>query len=81
MPSNYAAFEVLIDNDDGTYTPCPLQVLKVYDATNSAALADVQSDASGIVPAGSLAVNVGTMIRFSFLRADGICGYSEVFTS
>jgi hypothetical protein len=79
--SNYPAFEVKVDNDDGTTTPCPLQVVKVYDVTNAAALADVNADSSGIVPAGSLAVAVGTLIRFSFSRADGICGYSEVFTT
>jgi hypothetical protein len=79
--STYPSFEVLIDNDDGTTTIVPLQAVAVYDATNSVALAGVSSDASGIVPAGSLTVAVGTLIRFSFSRPDGICGYSEVFTS
>jgi len=79
--STYPAFDVKIDNDDGTTTPCPLQVVHVYDVTNGAALADVTADAAGVVAAGSLSVAAGTLIRFSFARADGICGYSEVFTA
>jgi hypothetical protein len=79
--STYPAFDVKIDNDDGTTTPCPTQTIKVYDVTNAVALApDLVSDASGVVQAGTLAVASGTLIRFSFSRADGICGYSEVYT-
>jgi hypothetical protein len=81
MASNYASFEVKIDNDDGTTSPCALQIVKVYDVTNAAALADLQADANGIVAAGSLPVNPGTLIRLSFLRPDGIAGYTEITTS
>jgi hypothetical protein len=79
--SNYPGFEVKIDNDDGTTTLLPLQTVKVYDVTHSTALSDIASDANGLVATGSLAVAVGTRIRFSFSRADGICGFSEVITT
>jgi hypothetical protein len=80
MPSNYAAFELLIDNDDGTFTPVPSAAVKVYDVTNGVALADTASDANGTVPGASVAVAAGTLLRFSFRRADGICGYAENVT-
>jgi hypothetical protein len=80
--SLYQSFEVKIDNDDGTTTLCPLQTVKVYDVTHAAALApDLQTDANGVITAGILAVDPGSLIRFSFSRADGICGYSEVYTT
>lgn len=79
--SDYPGFEVKIDNDNGTVTLLPLQTVKVYDVTHSTPLSDIASDANGIVAPGSLAVDAGTQIRFSFSRADGICGYSEVFTT
>lgn len=79
--SNYPGFEVKIDDDNGSTTLLPLQTVKVYDVTNSTALADIASDANGLVAPGSLAVAVGTRIRFSFSRADGICGFSEVLTT
>jgi hypothetical protein len=88
MASNYAAFEVKIDNDDGTTTMCPLQTVRVFDVTNQAALANVVSDASGIVAAGTVTPGPGTLLRFSFIRdyaaGDpdvGVCGYAEVFTT
>ena len=79
--SDYPGFEVKIDNDDGTHTMLPLQTIHVYDVTHAAALADIASDANGLVAPGALAVDAGTRIRFSFNRADGICGYSEIFTT
>lgn len=79
--SNYPGFEVKVDDDNGSVTLLPLQTIKVYDVTNGVALSDIASDANGLVAAGSLAVAVGTRIRFSFNRADGICGFSEVITT
>lgn len=79
--SNYPGFEVKIDNDDGSQTMLPLQTLKVYDVTNDEALDDVNSDANGLVAAGTLDVDAGTRIRFSFSRPDGICGFAEIFTT
>lgn len=81
MASDYSGFEVKIDNDDGTMTMLPLQTIQVYDVTNEESLDDIASDADGLVEAGSLDVDAGTLIRFSFTRGDGICGYAEVFTT
>jgi hypothetical protein len=74
--SDYAAFDVLIDNNDGTAV-----VVKVYNVTGSAALSDIAADSSGHVAGGTLAVAAGTKIRFSVQRADGLCGYAEQITT
>ncbi|MCA1615055.1 MAG: hypothetical protein LC795_15665 [Acidobacteria bacterium] len=80
MPSDYAAFELLIDNDDGTYTPVPSTTVKVYNVTGSAALADTASDAGGTVPGATVAVAVGTTLRFSVQLANGLAGCAEQIT-
>jgi hypothetical protein len=79
--TDYTGFEVKIDNDDGTTTMLPLQTVSVYDVTNDEALDDLTTNADGFIEAGTLDVDAGTLIRFSFNRADGICGYSEQTTS
>lgn len=81
MASNYVSFDVKIDNDDGTTTPLSLQTVHVYDVTNDEALDDVTSGSTGVVAAGSLDVDAGTLIRFHFQRDDGICGYAEQITT
>ena len=80
MPSNYSAFEVYIDNDDGTVTPVGSQTVKVFNVTGNAALADTASDSNGTVPGATVAVAAGTRLRFSVQRADGLCGFAEVLT-
>jgi hypothetical protein len=79
--SSYPSFELKIDNDDGTFPLVPSTTVKVYDVTHSAALADTASDANGTVPGASVAVAVGTLLRFSFRLANGICGYAENTTA
>lgn len=79
--STYPAFEVLIDNDDGTQTPVGLQAVKVYDVTHGAALADTASDANGTVPGAAVAVAAGTRLRFSVQLANGLAGCAEQVTS
>jgi hypothetical protein len=79
--SNYAAFDVLIDNNDGTTSPVPMQTINVYDATHGAALSALTTDANGHIPAGTVPPAAGTLIRFSFALADGRCGYSEIVTT
>jgi hypothetical protein len=79
--SNYTAFDVLIDNNDGTASPVPLTTINVYDVTGAAALADLTSDVNGHVPAGTLPIAAGSIARFSFKLADGRCGYSEIVTT
>jgi len=81
MPSDYTGFEVLVDNDDGTTTPLPSQTITVYDVTNDDPLSDIASDATGHVDAGTLAVDPGTVVRFSVALADGRCGYKEDVTT
>jgi len=81
MASNYASFEVLIDNDDGTTTPVVSQPVHVYDVTNDEALDDISSDADGHVAAGTLDVDPGTTVRFHTALGDGQCGYKEEVTT
>jgi hypothetical protein len=79
--SAYAAFDVVTQAADGTTEPVPLQTVKVYNVTGAAALADLTTDANGHIPAGTLAVAAGTVIRFSFLKTDGRCGFAERVTT
>jgi hypothetical protein len=88
--SSYAAFELVIDNDDGTFTPVPSVAVKVYDVTDAdpetgagaIALADTASDSSGTVPGASVAVAAGRRLRFSYQRAaDGLAGFAEQVTT
>lgn len=77
MPSNFNAFNLRIDNNDGTLSDVPNQTVKVYDVTNEVALDDLVSDVFGIVAGGSLDVDAGTLVRFSVTRADGLNGFAE----
>ena len=79
--SAYAAFDVKTQDLDGTTAPAPIEIVKVYDVTHDVALTDLATDANGHVPAGTLAVAAGTVIRLSFLMANGRCGYSEIVTT
>jgi hypothetical protein len=81
MPSNYAAFDVHVDNGDGTRTAVASHAVKVYDVTHSTALADTVTDANGHVAAGSVSPAAGTTIRFSVDLGNGQVGYSEAVTS
>jgi hypothetical protein len=81
MPSDYAAFDCVIDNDDGTTTPIESETIHVYDVTNDAALSDTASDADGHVAGATVAVAAGTQLRFSFSRANGLCGFAEILTT
>ena len=82
MPSSsYGGFDVLIDNDDGTTTPVVGHSVHVYDVTNSVALTDVASDVSGHVATGTLAVTVGTTVRFWVDLGNGRVGFNEVVTT
>lgn len=79
--SEYPTFELVIDNNDGTFTPVPSTAVEVYDVTHDVALADTASDSDGTVPGASVAVDAGTLLRFSFRLANGICGYAENTTA
>lgn len=81
MASAYAAFDVLIEAEDGTMVPVPLQTVKVYDFTNSAALSDLATDANGHIAAGTVTPAAGTTIHFSADLGDGRKGYAEIVTT
>jgi hypothetical protein len=81
VSSAYPSFDVKIRNPDKTESLVAAQAVHVYDVTHAAALADIASDAGGVVAAGTLPVAAGTLIRFSFWRADGECGKLEVTTT
>jgi hypothetical protein len=81
MPSAYAPFELLIDNNDGTFTPVPSATVKVYDVTNDAPLADTASDGDGTVPGDTVAVDAGTVLRFSVQLDNGLAGCAEDVTT
>lgn len=77
MASQYNAFDIRIDNNDGTVTPVPNQAVQVYDVTHEVALDDTVSDEFGVVAGDTLDVDAGTLIRFSVTRADGLNGHAE----
>ena len=80
--SNYAAFDVLIEDSDGLQTPAALATVHVYDATGAVDLTpDLTADANGHIPAGTLAVAAGTSIRFWCELDGGLVGFAEVVTT
>lgn len=78
--SNYTGFDVLIREDSGLYTAVPDATVQAYDATNEAALPDVESDANGHVPAGTFDVDAGTLVYFSIALPDGRTGWARQVT-
>lgn len=81
MPSNFVGFELRVDVG-GETVPIPSATVKVYDITDAdpetgvgaVALADVTSDVDGLVASGTVAVDAGSVVRFSYTRAaDGLC--------
>lgn len=81
MPSNFQAFDLSIDNGDGTTTALPDVTIKVYDATNVADLGDLVSDGDGNVAAGVLPVDAGTVVRFRVEDYLGLAGALEQVTT
>jgi len=81
VASNYAAFDVMFENDDGTTTPAALETVHVYDATALAALADLTADVNGHIPAGTVTGAAGTVLRFWVNHGDGRVGYAETITT
>ena len=79
--SAYAAFDVLIEDEDGLTTPAGLAVVHVYDVVGEVALADLTADVNGHVPAGTLPVAAGGAVRFWVELDGGLVGFAEVLTS
>jgi hypothetical protein len=82
MASDYAPFDVNIDNDDGTLTPVAGVTVKVYDTIGEAYLSDLTTDGDGHIDGDTIAVDPGTTIRFS-VQDDGFgrVGYLEQVTT
>lgn len=81
MPSNFVGFELRVDTGDGT-VPVPSATVKVYDITaadpetgaGAVELDEILSDLSGMVASGTVDVDAGSTVRFSYTRAaDGLC--------
>jgi hypothetical protein len=81
MPSNYAAFDVKVDNDDGTETKVPDATVKIYDATNVVDLGEITADSDGHIDGGTLPVDAGTVIRFRVENYLSQAGYLEQVTT
>jgi len=81
MPSNYAAFDVLFENEDGTRTPAASETVHVYNVTAATALADLTADANGHIPAGTISGAAGSVLRFWSNHGDGRVGYAETITT
>lgn len=80
--SNYTSIDVYVRAEDADVPALlPATTIHVYDYTNNVALADLTTDANGHIPAGTLAVAVGTKIRFWFALSDGRCGFDYQVTT
>jgi hypothetical protein len=89
--STYLGFSALLNNGNGTYTPVPSIAVQVkhihFDAltgeeTSFTTLDDVEADASGHVPTGTLpGVAAGELLRFTYVASNGRCGYAERLTT
>lgn len=78
--SYFPRLEFVARWEDGSEQPCATRVVKVKDATNQVDLDDMNTDANGIVEAGSLPVPVGTTIRVRIEDFMGGCGALEFVT-
>lgn len=82
--STYPQFDVLVDNDNGTTTPVAGAIVEVRDITdpdNIVQLDDVVANGSGVVASASVDVDAGSILRFTWIGAEGRCGYAEEVTT
>jgi hypothetical protein len=80
--SNYPAFSLVIDDDDGQFPLAGAHTIKIWDVTNSADLGTVMSSAEGHVAAGTLAVDAGTRVRFRVEHdGEGRAAFAEIVTT
>ena len=85
--SAYGSFEVKsVDRATGAVTMYPGAVVQVRDFSDpdnvTRLMPDLVADGSGVVAAGTLAVDAGSDIRFSWLDDEtGICGFAEGVTT
>jgi hypothetical protein len=90
MPSNFTGFDVKIDIGGGIEKLVPGVTIEVRDITDAdpetgvgaVALADLVADGSAHVAAGTLAIDPGSSVRFSWFRdVDGRCGSAVQVTT
>lgn len=81
MPSNFTAFDVMTEDAAGVKTILPLTTVNVRDVVGEEDLDDLTTDADGHVPAGSVDVAAGSLVRFSVELGDGQKGYAEQVTT
>jgi hypothetical protein len=80
--SNFPAFDIPIDDDDGALGFAGVLTVKIWDVTNGADLGTVTSNAQGHVAAGTLAVATGTRVRFRIEHdGQGRAGFNEIVTT
>lgn len=81
MPSNYTAFDVLIETN-GQVAPAAGATVKVWNVTGNADLGvTLTADSQGVVVAGTLNVSAGTLVRFRCESVQGRAGFAEQVTS
>lgn len=87
MPSTYGSFEVkTIDRTTGQVTFFPGATVQVRDYTDPdnvvRLLPDLVAGGGGVVASGSLDVDEGSDVRFSWLDDEtGVCGFAEEVTT
>ncbi len=80
--SNYDAAQIWIDNHDGTLTAAVSATVKAWDVDADMDLGvSLLTDGDGILAAGTLAVAVGTVVRFRVENFHGRAGFAEVTTT
>lgn len=81
MPSNYATFDTIKRNSDGTITPLPNLTINIWDAANNVSLGTVTSDDNGIVAGDTVDVPAGTTIIFRIENYNGRANHVEQTTT
>ena len=71
MPSNFATFDVIKRNSDGTITPLPNLTINVWDDANNVSLGTVTTDDNGIVAGDTVDVPASTKIIFRIENYNG----------
>lgn len=79
--SNYAGFDCLIDNEDGSFSPAPSITLNIFKADDGTSLGTATAGSDGTVPPGTVTAAAGTRIRFAGDLGDGRVGYCEAITT
>ena len=80
MPSNIQSFPVHLDNGNGTVSPVPNQLCKIWDVVGAAELTTATTDANGIFPTTNVSLAPGSLVRIRIENREGRAGYIEAVT-